>query len=77
MSNKEFVPFGGIHGWLADLTVPAKQRSRAASAIQSYYVAEPDERRALESASQRSESDNDQARTSQTHRPSIEPHHAV
>ena len=47
MSNKSSVPFGGIHGWLADLTVPAKQRSRAASAIQSYYVAEPDERRAL------------------------------
>jgi hypothetical protein len=47
MSNKEFVPFGGVYGWLADLTVPANQRSRAASSIQSYYVAEPDERRAL------------------------------
>jgi hypothetical protein len=45
MSNKAFVPFGGVHGWLADLTVPAKKR--AVSSIQSYYAAEPDEWRAL------------------------------
>jgi hypothetical protein len=47
MSNKTSVPFGGVYGWLADLTVPAKQRPRLASCIMSYYVAEPDERRAL------------------------------
>jgi hypothetical protein len=47
MSNKTSVPFGGVCGWLADLTVPAKQRSRSGCGIQSYYVAEPDERRAL------------------------------
>ncbi len=47
MSNKSFVPFGGVYGWLADVTVPAKQRPRLASCIMSYYIAEPDERRAL------------------------------
>ncbi len=47
MSNKTSVPFGGVYGWLADLTLPAKQRLRTGPSTQSYYVAEPDERRAL------------------------------
>ncbi len=53
MIRKEFVPFGGVYGWLADLTV--SRRVGAAKAkfvktvfvIESYYVAEPDERRAM------------------------------
>jgi hypothetical protein len=53
MISKSFVPFGGVHGWLADLTV--SRRVGAAKAgfvktvfvIESYYVAEPDERRAM------------------------------
>lgn len=53
MISKSFVPFGGVHGWLADLTV--SRRVGAAKAgfvktvfvVESYYVAEPDERRAM------------------------------
>jgi len=45
MSNKTFVPFGGVYGWLVDLAVPTKKRD--APSVTSYYVAEADERRAL------------------------------
>jgi hypothetical protein len=53
MISKSFLPFGGVHGWLADLTV--SRRVGAAKAgfvkkvfvVESYYVAEPDERRAM------------------------------
>ena len=45
MLVKTSVPFGGVHGWLADLTVPAKNRTL--SSVNSYYVAEADEWRAL------------------------------
>ena len=47
MSNKAFVPFGGVHGWLADLTVPANKRARTDPATKSYYVAVADQRGAL------------------------------
>jgi hypothetical protein len=43
MVSKAFVPFGGVYGWLADLAVPTKSGPRT----QSFYVAEPDERRAM------------------------------
>jgi len=45
MSRKTFVPFGGIHGWIADLTVPGSKRT--ASLVKSYFVAETEEWRAL------------------------------
>jgi hypothetical protein len=45
MSRRTFVPFGGIHGWIADLTVPESKRT--ASLVKSYFVAEPKEWRAL------------------------------
>jgi hypothetical protein len=45
MSHKTFVPFGGIHGWIADFTVPGSKRT--ASLVRSYFVAEPEEWRAL------------------------------
>ena len=50
MISKEFVPFGGIRGWLADLTVPNKAGSRKSTPTrvpESYYAAEPDERCAM------------------------------
>jgi hypothetical protein len=50
MISKEFVPFGGIGGWVADLTLPnktARGKSKPAHVTQSYYAAEPDERRAM------------------------------
>jgi hypothetical protein len=45
--TNSFVPFGGVYGWLADLTVSAKQWPRSPSNIASFYVAEPELRRAL------------------------------
>jgi hypothetical protein len=46
MSNN-IVPFGGIYGWLAELTVAANKRSRTGFSILSYYVAEANKQRAL------------------------------
>jgi hypothetical protein len=49
MVSKDFVPFGGVHGWVVDLTVTSKSGpvKKAGVATESYYVAEPNERRAL------------------------------
>jgi len=50
MIKKSVVPFGGVHGWLADLVVPSKAKSgfsRPKLGSDAYYVAEPDERRAM------------------------------
>lgn len=53
MVSKQFVPFGGVHGWLADVTASRKMGTaksgyvKSALVTESYYVAEPDERRAL------------------------------
>ena len=41
MTDKASVPFGGVQGWLADLTIQARQ------ATKSYYVAEPEMHRAM------------------------------
>jgi len=49
MISKYFVPFGGVRGWLADLTLPAKggrAMPKTGHLTASYYAAEPDERRA-------------------------------
>jgi hypothetical protein len=45
MTGKAFVPFGGVCGWLADLTIP--QYQKAEHPTKSYYVAEPDMHRAM------------------------------
>jgi hypothetical protein len=49
MVSKNFVPFGGVHGWIVDLIVISKsgQAKKSGAATESYYVAEPNERRAL------------------------------
>lgn len=53
MVSKVFVPFGGVQGWLADLTVSRKTghaksgSAKTVSMVESYYVAEPNERRAM------------------------------
>jgi hypothetical protein len=53
MINKSFVPFGGVHGWLADVSVSRKVGAdktgyvKSVLVTESYYVAEPDERRAM------------------------------
>jgi hypothetical protein len=50
MISKEFVPFGGVRGWIADLTVANKagsRRSKPTHVIESYYAAEPNERYAM------------------------------
>jgi hypothetical protein len=53
MVSKQHVPFGGVYGWLADLTVTRKTAvakggySKSTLTTESYYVSEPDERRAL------------------------------
>jgi uncharacterized protein with LGFP repeats len=53
MVSKQFVPFGGVHGWLADVTASKKTGSgksgyvKSGLVTESYYVAEPDEWRAL------------------------------
>lgn len=47
------VPFGGVHGWLADLTFARKGGSgkagfsKGALVTESYYVAETDQARAM------------------------------
>ena len=41
MTDKAYVPFGGVQGWLADLTIQAQQPTK------SYYVAEPEIHRAM------------------------------
>lgn len=46
MISKEFVPFGGVQGWLADLALPDKGGRAKPPRTESYYAAEPDERRA-------------------------------
>ena len=43
MTDKTFVPFGGVCGWLADLANP----QRAKCPTTGYYVAEPDPGRAM------------------------------
>jgi hypothetical protein len=53
MISKQLVPFGGVYGWLADLTVTRKSASakggcsKSTLVTESYYISEPDERRAL------------------------------
>ena len=46
MTNEISVPFGGVKGWLADLTVSSR-RQKAGRAIDSYFVAVADERSAM------------------------------
>ncbi len=44
------MPFGGVRGWLADLTLPdraGRSKMYSGTLTQSYYAAEPDEWRAL------------------------------
>jgi hypothetical protein len=43
MTHKAFVPFGGVCGWLADLTNVPKSRQPTTA----YYAAEPDSWRAM------------------------------
>ncbi len=45
MIDKASVPFGGVHGWLAELTVPHARKGEQPT--QSYYVAEPAMHRAM------------------------------
>ncbi len=45
MTNKAFVPFGGVEGWLVDLTLPHAKKGEQPT--QSYYVAEPAMHRAM------------------------------
>jgi hypothetical protein len=45
MPDKAFVPFGGVCGWLADLTIPEFQKPEHPT--KSYYVAEPVMHRAM------------------------------
>ena len=45
MTDKAPVPFGGVQGWLAELTVPHPQKGEQPT--QSYYVAEPAMHRAM------------------------------
>jgi hypothetical protein len=53
MVSKQFVPFGGVQGWLADVTASRKMGTAKSAFVkselvtQSYYVAEPNERSAL------------------------------
>jgi hypothetical protein len=51
MISKQSVPFGGVFGWLADLTVTRKTGSiqyvRSSVVTESYFVAEPEQRRGL------------------------------
>lgn len=53
MVSKHFIPFGGVHGWLADVTSSKKTGSAGSGYVksglvtESYYVAVPDEWRAL------------------------------
>jgi hypothetical protein len=45
MTDKASVPFGGVQGWLAELTVPHPEKGEPRS--YSYYVAEPSVPRAM------------------------------
>ena len=45
MTDKASVPFGGVQGWLADLTIPQIQKGERPT--KSYYVAEPAMHRAM------------------------------
>ncbi|MFA5901911.1 MAG: hypothetical protein WC829_22675 [Hyphomicrobium sp.] len=53
MISKQSVPFGGVFGWLADLTVSRKMGNAKSGPVksilvtESYYAAEPNERKAL------------------------------
>lgn len=51
MVSKLFVPFGGVHGWLAEITLSRKSpkpgQVKYGVVTESYYVAEPNEGRAL------------------------------
>jgi hypothetical protein len=50
---RPFTPFGGVFGWLADLAVSRRANAAQASfvktvsAIESYYVAEPNQGQAM------------------------------
>lgn len=46
MSQKTIVPFGGIRGWLADVTVPRK-RPKTGDSVNTYLVAVVSEPRAM------------------------------
>ena len=45
MIDKASVPFGGVYGWLGDLTTPLVQQGERAT--NSYYVAESSMHRAM------------------------------
>ena len=45
MTDKVAIPFGGICGWLGELTTPQVQQGERAT--HSYYVAEPSMHRAM------------------------------
>jgi hypothetical protein len=53
LASRSLVPFGGAYGWVGDLTVSRRVGQaksnfvKASLVIESYYVAEPDERRAM------------------------------
>ncbi len=51
MVSKQFVPFGGVHGWLAEITLSRKSSKpgfvKSGLVTESYYVAEPNEYTAL------------------------------
>jgi hypothetical protein len=49
MINRRFIPFGGVWGWLADVTLsdPTHRRRNLGRGTQSYFAAEPAEYRAL------------------------------
>ena len=45
MTDKASVPFGGVQGWLADLSIPYPEKGERPT--KSYYVAEPAMHRAM------------------------------
>jgi hypothetical protein len=53
LAARSLVPFGGAYGWVGDLTVSRRVGQaksnfvKTALVIESYYVAEPDEGRAM------------------------------
>lgn len=53
LGARSLVPFGGAYGWVGDLTVSRRVGQaksnfvKSSLVIESYYVAEPDERRAM------------------------------
>ena len=61
------VPFGGAHGWLADLTVSRRVAAartgfvRSEMVVESYYVAESDQCRAMRAVRAHAAADKDAA----------------